>query len=509
MLSEDPAAFWNNCVEKLRQALPAHGVCRGVGSLLSKTKFGRPTIKGEDARIRGELTLAAHQYRSVNGIKSRAGKRLARRTLQLRTQMRTEISSDAGDQSTYLRSGVSDAGPIKVLWFLNNSLPYTRSGYTFRTHKSLKELNEIGVKPTGVTRLGYPCTIGSLAKKPVLSLDSVFYWRMIPYIYPANLVERQKTEIDMLEEVARSVQPKVLHTTTDFKNAQVVSQVAKALGIPWVYEVRGELENTWLSKLPESSRREATKSEYYTLARKRETEAMMAADAVVALSEVSKKNIEKRGVDGKKIYVVPNAISHEEFPKSYDQNKVRKQLGLSSEAKWFGTVTSVVEYEGLEIALRALPVLNSEWNLLIVGDGTDLPNLRNLAKELKVEDRVVFAGRQNNEDIWRWYAALDVFIVPRIDSEVCRNVTPLKPLMAKALGVPTVCTDLPALREVSAEGGLFFSAGDLNDFVDQVTRAVRDKNLGKQGRAWAANRTWSANAHEYDKIYRALVGKNT
>ena len=45
--------------------------------------------------------------------------------------------------------------------------------------------------------------------------------------------------------------------------------------------------------------------------------------------------------------------------------------------------------------------------LLIVGDGPDLPMLRDLAVEEGVADRVVFAGYQY--DVGHFYALMDVF----------------------------------------------------------------------------------------------------
>ena len=224
----------------------------------------------------------------------------------------------------------------------------------------------------------------------------------------------------------------------------------------------------------------------------------------MVLSEVSKANLVTRGVEDSKIFVVPNAIDDQDLYRDIDIPKLRAGLGLDSDSKWFGSVTSVVGYEGLELAIRALTQLDKNWNLLIVGDGTELPNLKKLAENLEVRNRVLFAGRQENADIWKWYAVLDVFVIPRIDAQVCRNVTPLKPLLAKALGVPTVCSDLPALREVAGAGGLFFPPGNLNQFVYQIEQAMGDEELIRLGKEWVKGRTWKANASRYSEIYTYL-----
>lgn len=60
----------------------------------------------------------------------------------------------------------------------------------------------------------------------------------------------------------------------------------------------------------------------------------------------------------------------------------------------------------------------------------------------------VFPGRVPAAEALAWYEALDAFVVPRLDTPVCRVVTPLKPLNALALGRPVLASELPALRSL-------------------------------------------------------------
>ena len=56
---------------------------------------------------------------------------------------------------------------------------------------------------------------------------------------------RLQQQAEELLKVALEFRPSVLHTTTHFVNGLVVRAVAQALDIPWVYEVRGQLADTW------------------------------------------------------------------------------------------------------------------------------------------------------------------------------------------------------------------------------------------------------------------------
>src|SRR5699024_7984501 len=54
-----------------------------------------------------------------------------------------------------------------VLFFLNNSEPYTKSGYTERTKNLLRGLRRQDVCVVAATRLGYPAVVGRIPRATV------------------------------------------------------------------------------------------------------------------------------------------------------------------------------------------------------------------------------------------------------------------------------------------------------------------------------------------------------
>ncbi|MDO5668794.1 MAG: glycosyltransferase family 4 protein [Corynebacterium sp.] len=389
----------------------------------------------------------------------------------------------------------------RILHFLTNSEPFTISGYTVRSTHVLACQQAQGIQVLGVTRLGYPVLVGKFPPSHRQTVGGNCFHRLLPWIYPRSLVRRNEVAVAKLVAVAREFGATVLHTTTDFSNAVVVAEAARQLSIPWVYEARGELESTWLSRFPEEQRDEAASSEFYLAARSMETRCMQAAGGVVALSEVSRGQMVERGVPSEKITVIPNAVDKEVIGREFDQSAIRRELSLPVGAKIVGTVTAVVDYEGLDVLLRALEYLPPEYLILVVGDGTARPDLEAVADEIGVADRVIFVGRQPNSDIWRWYAALDVFVVPRKDTHVTRTVTPIKPLTAMALGIPVVASDLPALREVTGQKAIYVRAENPEDLARGI---VESYGTHQSGPEWAAKRTWSANGRRYKELYDSL-----
>ena len=397
-----------------------------------------------------------------------------------------------------------------VLYFANNSTPYTQSGYTVRTHGMLSAYSkENSRKVICVTRLGYPVVVGRIPKSRVERIDGVIYRRLIPRVFFPSSRLRIQAEIRELTGIAESEHVGVIHTTTDFRNAYVASQVAKRLSIPWVYEVRGERENTWLSQFEAAERKAAAASGYYNYAHEKEKEAVGKAGRAIFLSEVAKEFAVSNGIYPRLAWVIPNSLPEGgKAAESHDSAQKLVSSLLDNNKKYIGTVSSLVHYEGLTIVIRALPYLPVEVNALFVGDGIERRRLEALARSLGVHDRVVFAGKQPTESIGEWYRALDVFVVPRISSLVTARVTPIKPLEAMRVGIPVLASDLPALHEVTGEFAVYFVPEQLEDFVRKI-KMILDGNVEiDQERVdqWLRTRTWEHNVKKLEALYSELTG---
>lgn len=480
MLREDPKEFFNKVNERIRLAkIPMLSRCAAGTQIPETASVQRQLVR------QGRLREAASYDETIHlpVVTRRAREELDRLTTDI-AKGRPIVASSPVD-------------PVAPLFYLNNSFPFTNSGYTARTHEVLKSLTNADVPTRAVTRLGYPILIGKLPLCGVQTIDGITYQRLMPVKYPRTLSQRDNVSTEMLVQIGQSQHTSVLHTTTDYKNAIVVSRAAQRLGIPWIYEVRGELENTWLSRFPEHERERAKESDFYQLARQQETRAMQQASAVIALSEVSRQSMIERGVSPEKIFVVPNAVDASLIGRKYNQEQLRTELNLPS-GLLVGSVSSIVGYEGLDDLIRATAEL-PDVTCVIVGDGTARPALERLAAKLEIPHRVLFAGRQPSESIWKWYAALDVFVIPRKDTEVTRVVTPIKGLIAQALNKPVVASDLPALKEVTGGLGFYFPAGDISELNRTIRKALVHSPHGQL--AWVSSRTWESNAQRLLAIY--------
>jgi glycosyltransferase involved in cell wall biosynthesis len=399
----------------------------------------------------------------------------------------------------------------RILFVLTNSLPHTPSGYAQRSHSIMLALKELGWDVSAVTRIGWPLTTGAVLAEAEDIVDGILYKRLLPPQLKSHFNERLQQHAEMLLQYVVWQRPAVLHTTTHWTNAVVVRAVAEAVGIPWVYEVRGQLADTWAS----GRGKEAFETDYYRLFQTRERHATLAADGLVTLGQQMKKSLVNFGADPEDIVLTPNAVGGKFLDEPGETQSARLELGLDPQFDYVGTVSSLVPYEGLETVVQAAAQLMSQrpnLRLLIVGDGTALPNIIETARKLGIEERLITPGRVPREKSHLYHQALDIFVVPRISTQVTRVVTPMKTVEASASGKPVIASALPALSELvhHEKTGLLVPPGDIDAWAAGIARLLDNPQLasrmGRAGRQWVIKeRTWDANAKKYDHLYQRIL----
>ncbi len=408
----------------------------------------------------------------------------------------------------------SEPSGIRALHLLINSLPWTQSGYSLRSHAILRAQAAAGMSVEAMTRIGYPVVVGLPHARDVDVVDGITYRRVVPARLASTPTGRLEQTVDVVARRATEFGATVIHTTTHYPNALTAQAVSSELGVPWVYEVRGQLEKSWLARRPPEDQERAATSERYLLARAREAELSALADHVVTLSTALRDDLVAQGVPAERISLVPNAVDSALVGRDVDSPAgARARLGLPEDGFWVGSVSSIVDYEGFDVLVRAVALLRAEGvpvRCAIVGDGVARPGLARLAERLGVSDAVLLPGRVPRDEAIRWHQALDAFVVPRLDTEVCRTVTPLKPIEAMALGRPVVASDLPALAEVVAAPGtgVLAAPGDPAALAAALHGLAGDPDLvarlGAKGRRFARTRTWEAQAQTYRRVYERL-----
>lgn len=149
--------------------------------------------------------------------------------------------------------------------------------------------------------------------------------------------------------------------------------------------------------------------------------------------------------------------------------------------------------QSLDTVLRAAKILNDKklekkliWN--IVGDGSELENLKRMAKELEL-DNVIFHGRKPIEQMPEYYAMADAMVVSLTADKFITLTLPGKVQTYMAAGKPILATADGEIPNVIRESkcGFCAKAEDSESFADVVLEflSYRDvKRLGKNARAY-------------------------
>ncbi len=312
-----------------------------------------------------------------------------------------------------------------------------------------------------------------------------------------------------LARVIASERPDLLHAHSPCLNGIAAIRAARRHGLPVVYECRAFWED--------AAADHGTGSEWglrYRLSRRLETWVFRHCDAVTCICEGLRTDIVARGIPESKVTVIPNGVDVERFEYGLPRDAaLAAQLGLSG-ATVLGFLGSFYAYEGLALAIEALPRIlaeRPEVRLLLVGGGPEEQGLRRLVQGLGLEGRAIFAGRVPHDQVHRYYSLVDILLYPRLPMRLTELVTPLKPLEAMAQGKLVLASDVGGHRELidNGETGRLFAAGSPQALaqaaIDLLAEPERWEAQRRAGRAYVEReRTWSSIVGRYRAVYGAL-----
>lgn len=138
------------------------------------------------------------------------------------------------------------------------------------------------------------------------------------------------------------------------------------------------------------------------------------ADVVQVISTFLGKWARRRGFTGR-LEVIPNGVdvghfSRKEMPAVI--NALQDSLGKKMGDVFLVTTSRLVRKNGIDVVIKALPLLPENVRFIVVGVGPDDLSLKRLARECKVAERVRFVGEVANQEIPKYLHASDIFVRP-------------------------------------------------------------------------------------------------
>ena len=157
------------------------------------------------------------------------------------------------------------------------------------------------------------------------------------------------------------------------------------------------------------------------------------------------------------VLTVYNRINLEQTLKEQEsRGSARQKLGLPAGAFLFASVGRLHPDKGYDVLIRSFAIaLNAiqDAYLVLIGEGRQAQELREIAAELKVEDRVIFLGFVPKASCY--FKAFDVFVLSS-ENESFGMVL----LESMAAGVPAIYSNSGGFTEVMGPLGSSFKVGD-------------------------------------------------
>jgi len=196
------------------------------------------------------------------------------------------------------------------------------------------------------------------------------------------------------------------------------------------------------------------------------------SDLIITNNTALREEILKSLRKGKHIdvKVLLNNIPSIPSPPLQDIPRTRAKYGIPEDAKVLVTAGVLNQGKNIEVLINSLRRIEMKnLHLLIVGDGSTEADfqyrdfLKARAKELKVEERVIFTGWLEKEELWKIYLASDLFILPSL-SEGMPNAM----LEALGSGLPCMGSNIPGIKDILQYEELMFDPSDKKAIGEKI-----------------------------------------
>jgi glycosyltransferase involved in cell wall biosynthesis len=167
-----------------------------------------------------------------------------------------------------------------------------------------------------------------------------------------------------------------------------------------------------------------------------------------------------------------------------------------------GYVGVIGEQEGIDLLLESVKIIVSVRNdiqFAIIGGGSDLDKMKQLAEKSSLGNYVDFYGRVPDDLMIAILNTSDLCVNPDKPTEMNNLSTMNKIMEYMALKKPVVQYDLKEGRFSAQEASLYARCGDTNDFADKIVKLIDDSDLRTKMGAFGYDRVLNELSWDFEK----------
>lgn len=220
------------------------------------------------------------------------------------------------------------------------------------------------------------------------------------------------------------------------------------------------------------------------------------SDIIVAQSSNTKENAIKYYNPNKEIKIIPLAYEPYKFKKTS-----RKEHELKEDIIYLIGVGRLVKRKGFDFLIKALSKIdNNKVHLLLIGDGPEKENLKNLSEELNIKERVHFLGSVSEERKFQYLSNSDIYILSSVHEGFGIVLQE-----AMQVGLPIIATNNGGQVDIVENGknGYLIEFNDEQSLKNKIEKLLKDKNLRTK---MSKNNKNKINEYKLESITKRYLG---
>ena len=351
-------------------------------------------------------------------------------------------------------------------------------------------VNPIGIPPIAMGRYRALSRMPECAQEHGIAIHRPQF-TLIPKIGAnRNAAAIAKAALPVVEQIHAATPIDLIDAQFFFPDGPAAARIAEAIGVPLSIKARGSDITYWGEHAGplEQMRRAAN-----------------AANGLLAVSRSLADQMAVLGMPADKIRIHYTGLDRNRFrPLEHTQLRAQltRELGfdLPDTVPVLTCVGALIERKGQDIAIASLPQIDGA-RLILVGKGEDEVHLKNLAGDLGLSDRVLFAGSVDHDVLPLILSASDVMVLPTANEGLANAW-----VEALACGTPVVTCNVGGAGELitsPAAGRLV--RRDPDSVAAGINEVLNDPPSPDTVAQLAHRFSWGTNAAELAAHYNAII----
>jgi glycosyltransferase involved in cell wall biosynthesis len=218
---------------------------------------------------------------------------------------------------------------------------------------------------------------------------------------------------------------------------------------------------------------------------KEEINAYKYADRIICVSDFS-YNLVKKYTEERKINIIRNFIDTDKFY-PYEEGKkyeLRKQLNLNNDEFILIYSGRLIDSKGIKYIIEGISLLVKKYNvkIIIAGEGAEKKSLLSYVNQNMLNDKVIFVGEKNRDELVKYYNIAHVFIMASISDLRGFEGTPMSLLEGMACGLGVVATRSGGIAQVirDKENAIVIKEKSYISVYNAVEELINNRELLKK-----------------------------